>query len=470
MAGVIVVGAGPIGLATAMLLAKDGHEVVVLEKDAAAAPASADEAWESWERRGVVQFRSAHYMQAKFRHVLDAELPEVRDEIEASGGTRHSVVGGFAYTINDPTPRPGDERFETITARRPVIDAAFARVAEDTPGVKINRGVGVDAPIPNGSANVPHVIGIRTTEGEELRADLVVDARGRRSNLGDWITAIGGRAPYEEASDAGFTYYTRHYRSRDGSLPEARGSYFTLLGTFSVITAPTDADTWVVVIVCAAGDMPLKAVRRPDVWERVVRSVPHVAHWLDGDPVQEISAMAGVLDRYRRLVVDDEPVVTGLVAVGDSWACTNPQAGRGVSTGLRHAVALRNVAREHMDDPRKLARAFDEATELECTPWYRMQVARDRLRYAAVKAEIEGRDRPDVTDPAARMQEAFTTAAAYDADVARASLEVFSCLTLPQDVLARPGMIDRVMTLAQAHEPPVIEGPTRAELVALVTG
>jgi flavin-dependent dehydrogenase len=43
--------------------------------------------------------------------------------------------------------------------------------------------------------------------------------------------------------------------------------------------------------------------------------------------------MAGILDRYRRFVVDGAPVVTGYAAVGDAWACTNPSAGRGISVG-----------------------------------------------------------------------------------------------------------------------------------------
>jgi 2-polyprenyl-6-methoxyphenol hydroxylase-like FAD-dependent oxidoreductase len=65
--------------------------------------------------------------------------------------------------------------------------------------------------------------------------------------------------------------------------------------------------------------------------------------------------MAGVLDRYRRIVVDDQPVVTGLLALGNSWACMNPIAGRGFSLGIAHAIALRDAAREFPEDPARLA-------------------------------------------------------------------------------------------------------------------
>lgn len=78
--------------------------------------------------------------------------------------------------------------------------------------------------------------------------------------------------------------------------------------------------------------------------------------------------MAGILDRYHRYVVDGRPIVTGVAAVGDSWACTNPSAGRGITVGLIHAQALRNVVRSTLGDPEGLARAWDAATETEVAP------------------------------------------------------------------------------------------------------
>ncbi|HEY7834541.1 MAG TPA: FAD-dependent oxidoreductase [Ktedonobacterales bacterium] len=471
MGKIVVLGAGPIGLATAMLLARDGHAVTVLEKDTQAPPATEMEAWERWERSGVAQFRQAHYMQAKFRHLLDAEFAAVRDQIEASGGRRFSLIAVLPPSVADRSPREGDDQFETLTGRRPILECAFARVAEETPGVTIMRGVTVDSPVAGRSLGdgTPHVSGVHTRDGREIAADLVIDAMGRRSKLVEWVVALGGRPPYEEASDAGFAYYTRHYHSRDGSVPAQRGPLSTILGTIRVLTVPADNNTWTVALVPMAGDQPLKALRHNAVWERVARAIPHAAHWLDGEALCDVTPMAGVLDRYRRIVVDQQPVVTGLLPVGDAWACTNPTAGRGFSLGLGHAVALRNTLRENPEDPAQLAEAFDRVTEETLTPWYRDQVDRDRQVAMEVQAAIDGKPSAKPADGSpAQMNAALLAAASVDADVARAFFEVFSCLTLPAEVMRRPGIREKM----EAHaglKPTPLPGPTRAELMALVS-
>jgi 2-polyprenyl-6-methoxyphenol hydroxylase-like FAD-dependent oxidoreductase len=66
MADVVVTGGGMGGLVTAMLLAKDGHVVTVLERDPAPAPETPDEAWGDWERKGVNQFRMIHLFLPRF--------------------------------------------------------------------------------------------------------------------------------------------------------------------------------------------------------------------------------------------------------------------------------------------------------------------------------------------------------------------------------------------------------------------
>jgi hypothetical protein len=55
--------------------------------------------------------------------------------------------------------------------------------------------------------------------------------------------------------------------------------------------------------------------------------------------------------------------VTGLVAAGDAWSCSNPSFGRGASLGMLHGLTRRNTLREAgAEDPYSLAAAFHAAT------------------------------------------------------------------------------------------------------------
>ena len=64
------------------------------------------------------------------------------------------------------------------------------------------------------------------------------------------------------------------------------------------------------------------------------------------------------------------------------------------------------------------------------------------------------------------MRAALTAAADRDAKVFRAALEISNCLALPKDVLARPGLVERAVDVANGYAAPA--APSRDELLALV--
>jgi hypothetical protein len=179
--------------------------------------------------------------------------------------------------------------------------------------------------------------------------------------------------------------------------------------------------------------------------------------------------MAGVLDRYRRLVADARPVATGIALVADSWACTNPSLARGLALGLDHAARLRDVVHEHVEEPAGFADAWDTVTEAEFTPWYRATVTVDRARLAEIEALRSDREPPAPADAAATVRARFPVAAARDPDLFRAFMEIVGCLTLPAEVFARPGFADRVLELTEQSDTPPPPGPTRAELLQLLS-
>ncbi len=248
-----------LGLTTAMMLARDGHEVTVLERDPAPVPDTWDEAWSTWARPGVPQFRQPHNLFPRYRAILEQELPEVFTALVDQGGTWVDFLANLPPSITDRDPRPDDDRFRFITGRRPWVEYLHARAAEEEPRVTVRRGVAV-----RGFASVTEDGGVRVvgveTDDSTVRGDLVVDAMGRRSPAVEWLGELGGVQPVVHSQDSGYTYYTQFF---SGSLPPAFSAPVTAIGTFLLLTLAGDNDTWSVTLWAASGDQPLKQFRDP---------------------------------------------------------------------------------------------------------------------------------------------------------------------------------------------------------------
>lgn len=470
---ILMIGGGICGLGTALLLARDGHEVTVLERDHAGCPDSPAAAWDTWTRKGVAQFRQPHNFMPGLRKLLEEELPDVQDALRDAGASRYDLLHPLPPSITDAAPRAIDDQLWTYTARRPVGEWVFGRIAERERHISIRRGVRVAELIAGRGIieGAPHVSGARADDGEEFRADLVVDASGRQSRAPAWLQAVGARPPYEEQTDSGFMYFTRYFTG--SQAPERRGPILTALGTISLLTLQGDNNTWSVTIFSAAGDGPLKSLRYADRWTSVVRACPLHAHWADGEPITDVLPMSGVTDRYRRFAVGDQPVATGFVAVADAWACTNPSAGRGLTIGFIHARLLRDVLRETRDEPRRLVEEFDRRTESELKPWYDAQFVVDRARSAEMDALREGRIPPVPSHPLFLAIVSLMRTMGADPDLFRAALEYIGTLAPIQTIVNRPDVRERMIAAQERMRdiPPMpLPGPSRTQLLDLVGG
>ena len=457
MANLVVCGAGVNGLTTAMMLAKDGHTVTVLERDAAGPP-DPSEAWDSWERRGVGQFRLPHFLLGAFLRVVHEELPELEDALLAAGALRMNVLGPFAEAM-DP-----EDVNALITARRPLIESVVAKVADATPGVTIRRGVPIAGVLTEGS-DPPRVVGVRTEAGEEVRADLVVDMLGRRSPMSRWLTEAGAAAPEVEEEDSGFVYYGRHVRTPDGGV---LGPTLDFFGSVGLLVLPAEGGVCGVGIIAWSGDAELRALRHDGPWRAVMGLLPDgpsvlAAEQLDDD----IAVMAGIEDRFRRYVLDGRPVATGVVSVGDAWAATNPTLGRGISLGVRHGRLLRNLLREvPVEDHAAVTLRFDEVTQTEQTPWYRSTVWHDRHRVEDFRAAIEGRER--TPDEQWDRFLAFMGVSQNDLTLLPHFLDTFHLERRPEEVIEDPAVVAHLG--ANGVTPPAPRGPSRQEVLDAVAG
>jgi 2-polyprenyl-6-methoxyphenol hydroxylase-like FAD-dependent oxidoreductase len=457
------------GLCTAMLLAEDGHEVTVLERDPVPPP-DPSEAFSSWERRGVNQFRLSHFFLSRFRSLVEAELPQLRDALVAAGGLTYNVLSNIPDEMKGGS-RPDDDRFDTLTGRRPVVEAVTSHLCQETSGVTIRRGEAVRALLTGTSAHagVLHVAGVQMESGEEITADLVIDASGRRSALPRWLSVIGAAQVGEELDDSGFVYYGRHFRSGDGQIPVMFGPLKQDWGTIGILTLPADNGTWSVTLTASSKDSDLRALRDVEAWSRVNRLLPLTAHWIDAEPLEPgVVSMSKIEDRIRDFAPGGKPVATGVVAVADSWSCTNPTLGRGASIGLMHVVALRDHLRQ-VGEPWEIVTAWADVTREVMEPWYRTTVGYDRHRLLEIHSLMDGH--PYETDDEFWLfNKRLEAAALLDGDNLRAVLDMGMALRRSDEVLADAALRDRILGQPEsgADEPGI--GPDRAQLLAAVSG
>ena len=161
-----------------------------------------------------------------------------------AGGCQYAPA--FPPTLADQESRPGDQRFSTVTARRPVMEQVLGGVAEREPALRIRRELTVASVLVEPAGTHPHVSGVQLDTGETITADLVVDAMGRRSRLPRWLEEAGVGPIEEEAEDSGFIYYGRYFGSTDGSVPPLYAPPLCPIGSFSILSLPADNGTWAV--------------------------------------------------------------------------------------------------------------------------------------------------------------------------------------------------------------------------------
>lgn len=468
MARIVGIGGGVVGMVTGALLARDGHQVTLCERDEAGPPDDPRRAWDDWERRGVNQFRLLHLFQPGFHQVARDGCPELLAAAEDAGALRMNVVAEVPEQVSGG-PRPGDDRFDFVTGRRSVMEAACARAVAGVEGLVVRRGTAVVGLFgtTQSSGGVPHVEGVRLESGETLPADLVLDLGGRRSGVPRMLGDLGAGPVHEEAEDLGFAYYGRHFRSADGTLPPAMGPFLIHYGSVSVLTLPADNGTWGVGIITVGADAELRGLRDPERWTAAMGTFALQAHWADGAPIDDVAYMTKLEDRRRSLVVDGSPVATGVVTVGDAWACTNPSLGRGVGIGARHGRALRDLLREgSLDDPTAFSLAWDDRTTAEVGEWFDATLAYDRHRLAEASAAVEGHGY-ETDDELWRRLRALEFAAGSDPDLFRAQISIAGVLRPPSAVFADAAVAAKVDAIGDTWKDQEALGPTREQLVAI---
>lgn len=462
---VVVVGGGAGGLLTSLLLAKDGHEVIVLERDAEPPPVTNDEAWASWTRTGVSQIRQPHAFLGKTRAVLIEELPDVWAGVQESDPYTSDHLTRFAPDPDAVTDEDR-QRLRVEVMRRTTFDRLMALAADSEPNVDVRRGVAVTGLIagesdPNG---VPTIRGVATENGS-INADLVVDSGGRRSAAPKWFEELG--APVEQWSESdGFTYHTMWFRTHDGSHPEnIAGLFGGMAPGLVALNFPCDAGVFGLAMVGLGSDRILRRLRDPDVFASVARRLDPIAHWVDpavAAPISEVLPMGAIQNRRLRFWNGDRPSAIGIVNVGDSVLSSNPSLGRGIALAAIGALELRSLLRE-TSRPSDITHEFDRAKEERLLPFLWDAVASDQGMRRSLSEALGNQTEEGISDRTRMVR-----ASMRDMDCWRRWNGVNQGFDLPSSCLDDPELMARAREVAEDMPPPAYH-LSRDELTALLT-
>jgi 2-polyprenyl-6-methoxyphenol hydroxylase-like FAD-dependent oxidoreductase len=457
---VVVMGGGVTGLAAALLLARNGHRVTLIERDELGSGGAAQGATE-WPRSGIPHFLQPHAFIPRGRSELRRHLPDVYA----------ALLGAGAWDVDTRSKLNGpatdaDEELQYLAVRRPVIEWALRQAVAAEPRVAIRAGARASGLL----VDAGRIAGVRV-DGAPVDADLVVDALGRRTPAHDWLAAHGISTGPPESSACGVVYYSRYYRCRPGFSPPdgpwhlgPRGD----LGYLAYATFPGDNGTFAALLAVPTGVPEWKVLHDAVAFEAAIALVPALASWANPhgvNPITPVMAMAGLRNSLRA----GSPAV-GLVAAGDAYGHTDPVLAHGLAFGLVHAAELARVVSENND----MADAVDEyvaATAPALRERYDFATALDeqRLRmWLGGDVDFAHHD----GDYALFTIVAGGVAATTEAALARVFLRRIGLLdstrVLDDDLALRRRIEAAFEEVAKAPRPR--PSPTRAEMIAAVSG
>ena len=402
---VTIVGSGMCGMLTGLALDRRGFQVTIIERDVPPPDCSANEAFFSWQRKGVAQFRHPHAFLGLMCSVLEENYPDLLERFFEAGARKVSFEESIPDHLKPQyNPEPGDEKMWVLMCRRATMETVLRTYVTQTTKVTIRNQVSVaDIITEKNDSQEVFIRGLslidhqESNKRSELFSDIVIDATGRSSKFDKWLTSSGVNIK-EERDDAEIVYYTRHYRLKDGvSEPprDAKNPSMGDLGYMKYGIFPGDGGHFALIICLPNEEKELrKAIKSGEKFDEIGMTIPGLRPWLSKNKSEATTAPLGIGNIHavwRDFTGAGNNRLLNFFAVGDSAIRTNPLYGRGCSTGALHAHILADILSTE-SDPWSRALRFQEESERKVRPIFQASLNEDKRGIKRAAAIREGVD------------------------------------------------------------------------------
>lgn len=326
-----VAGCGLAGLATALLLHRDGHRVTLFERFTTPKPIGSGLMIQT---TGLAVLRELQLDQAVL--AAGARIDRLFGKAVPSGRTvldvRYAALGGSAA-------------FGIGIHRAALFDVLYQAVIRAGITIETSRVVTAAPSETDGRRTLAFADG--TTAGP---FDLIVDTLGLGSPL---IAAAGRTLAY------GALWASLDWPSNKDFDPHALEQRYvrasTMVGVLPIGMAPGASAPQTALFWSLRGDqLDAWRLRGLDAWKDDVRAIwPSTAPLLDQIDTPQRLTFATYAHRTTA-----SPAVPGLIHIGDAWHAASPQLGQGANMAFLDAYALAKALRETESSSRAVPRAI----------------------------------------------------------------------------------------------------------------
>jgi 2-polyprenyl-6-methoxyphenol hydroxylase-like FAD-dependent oxidoreductase len=341
---------------------------------------------------------------------MERWFPGLRNEMLAYGAVPVDIGEDLAWLTPAGWAPRRNSGLVMLAFGRELLDYLLVERVRSLGNLRIEDGVGVNG-----------LVG--------LRADLIVDATGRGSQLPLWLRELGYEPPEVVRVSAKLGYASRYYEGVSATWKAAFIQANPPLSMRAGVLFPIQGNRWVATVAGGNGEYPpadedgflefARTLPSPVIYDALRAARPI-------SPVLTYRATDNRWRLYHRLKRHPE----GLLAVGDAICAFNPVYGQGMTVAAECVLALDECLRRQ---PRELWRRFyAKSAKIIQGAW--MLATSEDSRYPAAEGAR-------LTTPVRWMQAyvARVIAASLDDPVVRKRwLEVFQMLRSPATLFSPP--------------------------------